>query len=102
MDYLYIKLCAIEDKINTKNKDFFQVILNTQKLTNMIENKEFIDIKECLVDLIVYDITKCLKKDEKLEYRFNKYGIETPTPIYNIEFDILCEIRLEIIKELGL
>ena len=99
---LYTKLCTIEAKINEKNKEFFQVILHTQKLAEMIEDGEYIDIKEVLLDLTIYDINKCLKKGEKLTYRFNKYGIETPIPIYDIEFNILQEIKLEIKKELGL
>lgn len=102
MDYLFVKLCVIENKINEKNAEYFKVILHTQKLAEMIVDKEFLDIKECLLDLTIYDITKCIKNSEKLQYRFTKYGVENPTLIYEIEYSILDEIKSEIIKELEL
>lgn len=99
---LYVKLVLIENEINEINKECFKVVLHTQKLAEMIENNEYIDIKECLLDLTIFDIKDCLKTNEKLEYRITKYGIEIPTVIYDIEFNILYEIKRKIIKELGL
>lgn len=99
---LYIKLVLIENEINEINEGFFKVVLHTQKLVEMIENNKYLDIKEALLDLTIFDLKKCLKNSENLEYRFTKYGIEIPEIIYTIEYNILDEIRNKIIKELGL
>lgn len=99
---LYIKLVLIENEINEINEGFFKVVLHTHKLVEMIENNQYLDIKEALLDLTIFGLKKCLKSSENLEYRFTKYGIETPTVVYDIEYHILNEIKIKIIKELGL
>ena len=99
---LYVKIILIENEINEVNEEYFKVVLHTQKLVEMIENNRYLDIKEALLDLTVFDLKKCLKNNEKLSYRFTKYGVETPTEVYDIEYTILDEIRNKIIKELGL
>lgn len=100
---MYRKLLEIENNINEKNKGYFNICVHTiglERLLRYSERKLYtMDIEQHLISLRTEDITKLLKKDEKISYNFS---LDYSKEIEDLKYYLLKEIAHEYNKELGL
>ena len=100
---MYRKLLEIENNINKKNEGYFTICMYTVGLERLLRHSErklfTMDIEEHLISLRTNDITKLLKKDEKISYNFS---LDNSKEIEELKYYLLKEIAHEYNKELGL
>lgn len=100
---MYRKLIEIENMINEKNEGYFSICMHSVGLERILRHSKrrlnTLDIEEHLIALRTEDLTKLLKRNEKLDYNF---ALDYSKTLEELKFFILKEIANEYNRELGL